>query len=284
MTPCMLTFDIEDWFQVENLRAIFPPHTWEAMPRRVAIGTRTILQLLERYQIRATFFILGWVADREPMLVKEIAAAGHEIACHGYGHIMPLQLTTAAFREDLLRARKTLEDISGSPVVGYRAPSFNIDHDRLAIVAECGFQYDSSHHPFAVHERYGRLGRLPAADATGVRRLSASLVEVELPVEQAGPLALPASGGAYFRIYPGPMFRALARRAIQRRGQYTMYLHSWEFDAAQPRVRGIAMSRRFRHYTGLRRTAARFEKLILMFRRADRPFITVSEFVQGRAH
>jgi len=230
MIPALLTFDIEDWFQVENLRPQFPPEQWETIPRRVVEATRRVLRLLAEHEIRSTFFVLGWIAEREPGLVREIAEGGHEVACHGYGHIMPMQLTPAQFRDDVSRAKKILEETAGQEVVGYRAPSFSIDRDRLAILEECGFRYDSSHHPFGLHDRYGRLGDLGPPIAPGVYAAGERMVELELPVEQVGGLALPVSGGGYFRLYPAALFRSLVSRAIARRGSYLMYLHSWEFD------------------------------------------------------
>jgi len=127
-----MTLDVEDWFQVENLRPIFPPTSWETIPRRVTESTRVILRLLAEYEIRSTFFVLGWVAEREPKLVRDIAEAGHEVACHGYGHVLPMQLTPVQFRDDILRARHVLQEVSGQEIIGYRAPSFSIDRERLS--------------------------------------------------------------------------------------------------------------------------------------------------------
>jgi len=275
----MLTFDLEEWFQVENLRPLFPPHTWERLPRRLRPCTRVILELLAEHHARATFFVLGWVAEREPGLVREIAAAGHEIASHGYGHVLPLTISVSEFQEDVSRARAVLEGIVGRPVLGYRAPSFNIDQKRLAVLAELGFRYDSSYHPFALHDRYGRLEEPGVAVAPGVYRLETALVEVGLPVERLGPVAVPASGGGYFRLYPGPLFQRLAQRSIERFRRYTMYLHSWEFDADQPRVRGAGLFQTFRHYNNLSRTLPRMRGLLEMLKTMDTRFMTMREFV-----
>src|SRR5262249_54502677 len=150
----VLTFDIEEWFQVENLRPAFPRAGWDGMSGRVAPSTRIVLDFLDSHQLRATFFILGWVAEREPALIKEIARRGHEVACHGHGHVLAPQLTRSEFRADVVKARKALEDATGEAVRGYRAPSFSADREHLTILAECGFRYDSSMHPFALHGRY----------------------------------------------------------------------------------------------------------------------------------
>jgi polysaccharide deacetylase family protein (PEP-CTERM system associated) len=277
----MLTFDIEEWFQVENLRPLFPTHRWDHLPRRLKPQTRLILRLLAEHRLRATFFVLGWVAERDPALVREIADAGHEVASHGYGHVLPLTLSLSEFRADVTRARAALEEAAGQPVIGYRAPSFNIDQARLDVLDDLGFRYDSSHHPFAIHDRYGRFD-LDRPVAPGVYRVATQMTEVGLPVEHLGPLSMPVSGGGYFRLYPGAMFRHAARRALRRRRHYTMYLHSWEFDPDQPRVRGAGLVRSFRHYNNLDRTLPRLHGLVQMLRSLDTEFLTVREFVERR--
>jgi polysaccharide deacetylase family protein (PEP-CTERM system associated) len=279
MSTCLLTFDVEDWFQTENLRPIFPPESWDTIPLRVADSTRIILRLLAEARLPATFFVLGWVAEREPELVRDIARAGHEVASHGYGHVLPMHLTLDQFREDVLRARKILEDISGAEVIGYRAPSFSIDTERVMLLAECGFRYDSSHHPFALHDRYGRLDDLGSAVGPGVYRPGGQIVEIGLPIEQIGPFRFPAAGGGYFRLYPGVMFRRLVRRTLARQRHYAMYLHSWEFDPAQPRVRRAGLVRTFRHYNNLSRTLPRMRQLIDMLKRMNVRFLTGRQFV-----
>jgi polysaccharide deacetylase family protein (PEP-CTERM system associated) len=279
MRSCLLTFDVEDWFQVENLRPLFPANRWDGMPRRVADSTRTVLRLLAEEDVRATFFVLGWVAERERELVREIVDAGHEVASHGYGHVLPMQLSSDEFRRDVRRARDVLQDVSGREVVGYRAPSFSIDRERLMVVADAGFHYDSSHHPFALNSRYGRLDELGPQVRPDVHRVREGFLEVGLPVERIGGVPLPASGGGYFRLYPAGLFRALARRALARRGHYVLYLHSWEFDPTQPRVRAASLVRTFRHYNNLARTLPRLRNLIGRFRRDGVQFRPVREFL-----
>jgi polysaccharide deacetylase family protein (PEP-CTERM system associated) len=276
---CLLTFDIEEWFQVENLRAVFPRAHWDRVPRRVVSATRVILDLLAEREVPATFFILGWVAEREPALVKEIVDRGHEIAAHGYGHVLPMQLTGLEFRDDVLRARKVLEGLTGKPVLGYRAPSFSLDHDHLAILAECGYRYDSSLHPFTLHDRYARLDNLGDPLRPGVYRIDGRITELALPVERLGRFQLPISGGGYFRLYPGALFRRLVRRAIVRDGHYLMYLHSWEFDSEMPRVRVPGFGSRFRHYNNLSRTRSRMRRLLGMLASIGASFVTAGEFL-----
>jgi polysaccharide deacetylase family protein (PEP-CTERM system associated) len=275
----LLTFDVEDWFQAENLRPLFPPERWETMPRRVSESTRVILEFLQARGIRATFFVLGWVAEREPGLIREITRAGHELACHGYGHVLPMRLSPEEFRRDVLRARDLLQDVSGYRVVGYRAPSFNIDRERLTILADAGFGYDSSHHPFVLNVRYGRLKDLGPAVVPDVYRVRAGFFEVGLPVERIGTLPVPASGGGYFRLLPGKVFRALVRRALARRGHHVLYLHSWEFDPGQPRVRAPGIGNTFRHYNNLGRTLPRLRCLVDRLRRDGVRFQPVREFL-----
>jgi len=275
----VLTFDIEEWFQVENLRAVFPRASWDDRPRRVADGTRVVLDLLESHGIRATFFVLGWVAERDPALVREIVARRHEVACHGDGHVLPMQLTEPEFRDDVTRSRQTLEDLTGTPVVGYRAPSFSISERHLAILAEYGFRYDSSFHPFSLHRRYGRLAQLGARLRPGVYRTDGGLIELALPVERFGAASFPVSGGGYFRVLPAAIFRSLVERAVVRDGHYVMYLHSWEFDPAQPRVTGVRIGARFRHYHNLARTLPRMQRLIQRLKGLNVRFATAGEFV-----
>ncbi len=277
----VLTFDIEEWFQVENLRAVFPRASWDDRPRRVGDGTRVVLDLLESHGVRATFFVLGWVAEREPALVRDIAERGHEVACHGYGHVLPMQLTEREFRDDLMRSRQALEDITGTPVVGYRAPSFSISERHLKILAEYFFRYDSSFHPFALHRRYGRLAQLGARLRAGVYRTDDGLIELALPVERFGAASFPVSGGGYFRVLPAAVFRRLVARALVRDGHYVMYLHSWEFDPEQPRVTGARLGARFRHYHNLARTLPRMHRLIPLLKGLETRFVTAGEFVAG---
>ena len=278
---CVLTFDVEDWFQVENLRSLFPCGDWDRVPRRVAAATRTVLELLGEDRRPATFFVLGWVAEREPALIREIADRGHEVAAHGYGHVLPTQLTAAEFRDDILRARKVLEDLTGQRVSGYRAPSFSLPGDYLGILGECGFLYDSSLHPFSLHDRYAPLDGLGIPLRPGVFPIDGGMMELALPVERWWRVELPISGGGYFRLYPGQLFRRLARRAIRRDGHYVMYLHSWEFDPEFPRVRVPGFGYGFRHYNNLKRTLPRMRRLLAMMDRLGATCARADHFLEG---
>jgi polysaccharide deacetylase family protein (PEP-CTERM system associated) len=275
---CVLTFDIEEWFQVENLRSAFPRAHWEHLPRRAARATQLVLELLAAHDVRATFFVLGWVAERNPGLVRSIAAAGHEIACHGYGHVLPMQLTDSEFLDDIVKGRHVLQQIIGEDVVGYRAPSFNVDDGHLAALAKCGFRYDSSFHPFGLHPRYGRLNDLGRQLGSGVYQIN-GFVELAMPVERLARAAIPIGGGGYFRVCPPRLFRRLVRRFILRNRHYLMYLHSWEFDPDQPRIGTCGFGPRFRHYHNLDRTYPRLRAMIRMLQRLNSRFLTAREFV-----
>ena len=261
--PAAMSVDVEDWFQVENLKPLVPRSTWETRERRVERNTMRILELLEEHGARSTFFILGWVADRHPALIRRIAEAGHEIASHGYGHELVYTLSEAQFRADVECSKKVLEDLSGQRVSGYRAPCFSITNWAVDILQELGFEYDSSVFPTVGHDRYGRL--------TGVR-LGQPIVELRpgfheiciscLSVAKQG---LPWGGGGYFRLIPFPAWRAGVRRILGSGSPYVFYIHPWEIDPGQPRIEGLGRLNRFRHYLNLDRCEERFGLLLSTF-------------------
>jgi polysaccharide deacetylase family protein (PEP-CTERM system associated) len=276
----LLSFDVEDWFQVENLRSLYPPSGWDQQQLRVEIGTRRILEILRRHRVQATFFTLAWIAERAPQLIRDIVADGHELASHGSSHVLPTEQSPEQFRQDIRAAKVALEQLAGVDIRGYRAPSFAIDDARLKIVFEEGHRYDSSHNPFALHDRYGTLRELGPELVPGVRAVIGGGHELSMPLAQLGPLAIPVGGGGYFRLYPAPLFRALARRARAAGGPVVVYLHPWEFDPEQPRAEGkLSASHRFRHYQNLRRTAARLERFIERFQAGGATFQTMSAYL-----
>lgn len=257
-----LSFDIEDWFQVENLSSAIPRSDWERLPLRVETSTRKILELLSAANVKATFFFLGWVAERRPSLVREVAAAGHEIACHGYGHELVYRMTPKAFREDVRRAKKILEDIAGTEVTGYRAPSFSITPESLwalDVLREEDFLYDSSVFPVSGHDRYGFAGcdTLPFCWPNG-------LLEIPLAVYKLRKIGLPLAGGGYFRLFPYMYFRLFLRRLNTQGHRFTFYLHPWEFDPEQPRIK-VPLWYRFRHYVNLSKTSGALARLLSDF-------------------
>jgi polysaccharide deacetylase family protein (PEP-CTERM system associated) len=258
-----LSFDIEDWFQVENLRSVIGRADWERLPRRVEANTRKILDMLRVGGIKATFFFLGWIAERYPQLVREVVSEGHEIASHGYGHELLYEMTPASFREDLRRSKELLEGITGSRILGYRGPSFSITPKSmwaLDVLRDEGFLYDSSVFPISGHDRYGF-----ANCDTQPFRWPNGLLEIPLAVSRLRNFALPIAGGGYFRLFPYACFRMLLKRLNANGHAFTFYLHPWELDPLQPRIR-VPLRYRFRHYVNLNKTTARLTRLLSDFR------------------
>lgn len=272
-----LTFDVEDYFHVSAFADSIDRAGWDGMESRVEANTRRILALLTERGLRATFFVLGWVAERHPALVREIAAAGHEIACHGFSHQLVYRQSPETFRQETLRSKHLLEDQVQRPVEGYRAASYSITRDSLwalDILAEAGFAYDSSIFPVR-HDRYG----IPDAEKVPHRLTTPSGREiVEFPLSTVALLGyrLPIAGGGYFRLYPYELTRAGLRAVNRRDGAFIFYLHPWEFDPAQPRIPAGALSR-FRHYNNLDRCEARFVRLL-----DDFGFGTVREVLEAK--
>jgi polysaccharide deacetylase family protein (PEP-CTERM system associated) len=261
-----MTCDLEDYYQVEGLRGLVSRDDWESTPSRLDASTARVLDLFAEADVKATFFVLGWNAEREPGLVRRVAEAGHEIASHGYEHQLIYDLTPDAFREDVRRAKALLEDLVGQEVTGYRAPTFSItERSRWAIdvLAEEGYRYDSSIFPVR-HDRYG----IPSAPRFLHRVQGANggrLVEFPPTTVRVLGCNLPVAGGGYLRLFPVHLVRAGLRR-VNRGGQpIVIYFHPWELDPEQPRlpVRGLS---RFRHYVNLGRTAAKLRLLLQSFR------------------
>ena len=263
-THC-LSFDIEEHFQVSAFESPMRRRHWEQFESRVERNTLKILDLLARREVRATFFILGWVAERYPGLVRHIANNGHEVASHGYAHELVTAQTPAAFREDVRKAKRILEDLIGQVVHGYRAPSFSITRDTmwaLPILAEEGYAYDSSIFP-VLHDRYG----VPDANPYSNQLPTEAGLLWEIPPSTVKILGLrvPIAGGGYFRLFPYPLLRQLLKK-IERTGRpLVMYLHPWELDPDQPRMQGSVFSK-FRHYVNLHKTENRLVSLMGDFR------------------
>jgi polysaccharide deacetylase family protein (PEP-CTERM system associated) len=261
--PNILTVDVEDYFHVEAFADRVSPDAWPGFSSRVRENTVRILQLFDQYRCRGTFFVLGWVAERDPKLIREIAAAGHEIACHSYLHRRVSSLTPEEFQKDLRRARAVIEDAAGTPVVGHRAPTFSIGRDNLwalEILCDEGFVYDSSIFPIR-HDLYGFPGspRFPyCADLKSKRRL----FEVPMSTVRIGRLTLPVGGGGYLRLLPMGYTRWAARRIREKERQpFIVYFHPWELDPDQPPIAGRWKSR-LRHYAGLRSMERRVRELL----------------------
>jgi polysaccharide deacetylase family protein (PEP-CTERM system associated) len=269
------SIDVEDYFQVSALAPHFPRHVWDQQPCRVERNVDRMLGMLADSQATATFFTLGWVAERYPEMVKRIIAGGHELASHGYGHQRATDLTHAEFLDDVTRAKKILEDLGGQPVVGYRAPSFSIGANNLwalDTLGEAGYQYSSSIYPIR-HDHYG----MPDAPRFAFRPTEAKpLIELPATTIRLFNRNLPAAGGGYFRLLP----YQLSRWSINRvndidRQPCIFYCHPWEIDPDQPRPNGMTLKTRFRHYVNLGKTESRLRKLLTDFRwgRVDQIFL-----------
>ena len=263
--PNALTVDVEDYFHVSALAPSIERGSWSSRESRVVGNTHRLLDLFEQFGVRGTFFVLGWVAERHAQLVRDIAARGHEIACHGLSHRLVYEQSPQEFREETQRAKSLLEDITGGPVFGYRAASYSIVRESLwalDVLVELGFAYDSSIFPIR-HDRYG----MPNAQRVPHRlRTPSGQAIAEWPLSTARFLGLrvPVSGGGYFRILPYWLTR-WGLNAIGRESQpFIFYLHPWEIDPQQPRIRASRLSR-FRHYTNLAGCEARLRRLLREF-------------------
>jgi polysaccharide deacetylase family protein (PEP-CTERM system associated) len=261
--PSGLSVDVEDYYHVEAFADRIRPDDWPQYPRRVADNTRRVLELFGRFNAKATFFVLGWVAEKEPALVREIAAAGHEVASHSHKHRRVFTMSPQEFREDLRRARAAIEDASGAKVEGYRAPTFSILDKSLwaiEILAEEGFVYDSSVFPVK-HDLYG-MPHAPRFLYQWSCRSGKTLYEVPpLTVRFAG-RNLPVAGGGYLRILPMWYTRWALTRIARRDGRPpVIYFHPWEIDPGQPRIEAGLRSR-LRHYLNLRRMESRIKELL----------------------
>lgn len=258
------TVDVEEYFQVSALEKHVPRSTWERIPSRLEAGMRPLLELLSEYNVRGTFFTLGWVARYHPALVREMAAAGHEVASHGWGHERVTTLTPEEFRASVRDSKAELEDLTGMPVLGYRAPSFSIVRGgewALDILLEEGYRYDSSLFPVR-RSGYGFLGG--KRDPYQLSVASGTLEELPPATIQVGQAVLPAGGGAYFRIFPYGLIKTAFEAAERRGAPATFYIHPWELDPEQPRLE-VPLKTRFRHYSGLHRTIPRLRRFLSSF-------------------
>lgn len=271
----VLSFDVEEHFQVAAFWSSERRQQWDRLESRVDRNTRRIADILAEHSAKATFFILGWVAERHPDLVKDLARQGHEIASHGYGHELISMQTPSRFRDDVRRAKQILEDLVGTAVLGYRAPSFSI-HAKTAwalpILVEEGYRYDSSiYHKFKA--QYD--GSSQHSSCYLIETSAGPLLEVPPSTLKQGALHLPVAGGGYFRLLPYRASRMFLQMLEKQGLQLVMYLHPWEIDPEQPRMEGPTLSK-VRHYLNLNRTESRLVSLLrdfsfTSFREAIRP-------------
>ena len=270
-----MTCDVEDYFQVSAFAPYIDRDSWPTRECRVEANMERILAIYERHGVKATFFTLGWIAERYPAMVKMIVAAGHELASHGYGHLRASDQTRAQFDNDIRSSKALLEDIGGQEVIGYRAPSFSIGHANLwalEALQEAGYRYSSSIYPIA-HDHYG----MPDAPRFAFYPHGPDGL-LEVPVTTVNMLGrnLPAGGGGYFRLLPYALSRWMMQKVNREDRQPALfYFHPWELDPGQPRPDGLDAKSRFRHYVNIERMEGRLEQLARDFAwdRMDRIFL-----------
>jgi len=290
----LLTFDVEDWFQVENFREYIPFSSWPECELRVEKNVHKILDLLDSIELnnsinpmnpinsinpKATFFILGWIAKRLPHLVREIQARDHEVASHGYEHKLCRDQSVYDLKIDLVKSKKLLEDLIGNPIYGYRAPSFSIDNGILKIVEEAGYSYDSSFNSFKLNRRYGQISLTNDGNNGIYHQISEKFYELPISNLKIGNQVIPWGGGGYFRLMPLPLFKRGVEKILKKKGAYLFYLHPWEIDSDQPKVSEIARSFKFRHYLNLDKTYRKLSMFLKSFK--GRRFPTCMEFLRG---
>jgi polysaccharide deacetylase family protein (PEP-CTERM system associated) len=268
-----MSVDVEDWFQVSAFERTIARKGWDGLECRVERNVDNILRMFADADVRATFFTLGWIAERYPQVVRAIVAQGHELASHGYSHVRATQQSPLEFREDVTRTKAMLEDLGGQAILGYRATSYSIGRDNiwaLDVLGEAGYRYSSSIYPIE-HDLYG----MPEAPRFAFRTAPRAILECPITTLDLGLRRIPCGGGGFFRLFP----YALSRWALQRvnaidRQPGIFYFHPWEIDPEQPRVAAAPLRSRFRHYLALRRMQPRLQRLLRDFRwdRMDRVF------------
>lgn len=275
MVKNYLTFDVEDYFQVSAFDDVVRRDEWDNFQSRVEKNTETFLDLLDAHNVKATFFVLGWVAEKYPQLIKKIDNSGHEVACHSFYHRLVYTQTPDEFRDETKRTRELLENITGKAVIGYRAPSYSITKNSLwaiDILEELGFQYDSSIFPIH-HDRYG----VPDAPRFQYSFPHKKIIEIPISTYPFLGKNIPVSGGGYFRLFPFFLTEFFLKSINKKENKpFIFYLHPWELDPAQPRIDNASALSRFRHYVNLDKTADRLEKLLGNFN-----FTTIRDSLDG---
>ena len=263
----ILTFDVEDWFQVENFKEYISFDSWDSYKLRVEKNTHIIIDLLDSFPFKpkATFFVLGWIAKRLPNLVKEINNRGHEVANHGNHHHLCTNQSTSEIFNDLKKGKEILEDIIGQQVYGYRAPSFAINSDILKIIKDTGHVYDSSFNSFSMHGRYGTIDLSDSNQKGIASKISDNFYELPISNLKIRQKILPLGGGGYFRLIPFPIFKLGMNQVIKKDKAFLFYSHPWEFDPDQPRVKQASTGFKFRHYINLNQTRKKLESLLTHF-------------------
>ena len=265
-----LTVDVEDYFQVSAFENVISRATWDSMTVRVGDNTHRLLDLFLEQDVKCTFFTLGWVAKKCPDIVRRMVAEGHEVASHGWAHRRATLMTEAEFREDVASSKKTLEDISGQAIIGYRAPSFSINDSNpwvYPVLKELGFKYSSSTYP-VVHDIYG-VPEWPRFKYTH----ESGIIEIPIPTIIKNGQNIGIGGGGYFRLYPYWLSKRRINRFLSQTSEpYSFYFHPWEIDADQPKVRGAPVKSKLRHYINLSRMEGKVRQLL-----QDYPWGTMRE-------
>ena len=274
MYNALMTIDVEDWFQVENMKKVIRREDWNKIELRVSKNVDKILGILDGNKTKATFFILGWIANRSPELVKRIYREGHEIASHGYEHRLNNLMSTENLKEDIRKSKQLLEDIIGDRVIGYRAPSFTVSEVLINILCELEFVYDSSFFPVKFHDRYGKLNGVNDSNFTFFK-VRDKLYEITVSCLNLFKQKIPFGGGGYFRLIPYPLFKKGVKKILRENNFYCFYIHPWEFDYLQPRVRNLGILNKYRHYNHLKDTESRFNKII-----SDYKFGSIRKFLE----
>ncbi|HEY0677235.1 MAG TPA: XrtA system polysaccharide deacetylase [Chitinophagaceae bacterium] len=259
---CAFTVDVEDWFCSHNLQQSISYNDWNNLEGRVERNTHRLLKLLDWHHVKATFFVLGWVAEKYPSLVKDIASMGHEIGSHGYRHQLVTKMTRKTFSEDLILSIDSIRDSCGIMPVGYRAPAFSITEKTLwalQILKEAGFKYDSSIYPISMHPDYGFPGAslVPYEPVPG-------LTEIPMSCSEKWGMRIPCSGGAYLRFFPYTVFTKLVKEVLNAGRPYIFYIHPWELDKDSPRV-PLPFLKSARHYANLHTTEQKLNRLLQEF-------------------
>jgi len=273
-----MTVDVEDYFQVSAFEGVVKRSSWDQLPGRVEQNTDHILELFDKHDVKATFFMLGWIAERYSGLIRRIVAAGHELASHGYSHVRVTRQQPRAFSQDICKTRKLLEDTAGCGVKGYRAPSYSIVNETLwahDLLQEAGYRYSSSVYPIH-HDLYG----IPDAPRFAYLHKEGGLLEIPVTTVSLFNRNLPCGGGGYFRLLPYRVSRWAMQRVNGSDGMpCVFYFHPWEIDPGQPRQAGISVKTRFRHYLNLGCMQARIERLLddFCWDRMDKVFLPDGE-------
>lgn len=271
--PNLITIDVEDWFQVENFSSYITHSQWDSMELRINKNIDLILELLNKNNTKATFFVLGWIAERLPELIKKISMENHEIACHGFNHSLTYNLKNEYLENDILTSKKLLESITGNEVIGYRAPSFTITKNLLEVLCKMNFQYDSSLFHSHINKNYGKLNDIKTPPKC-MFKIRTNLYEFPMSSYTAMGVNIPWSGGFMFRAVPFFIYKKGIEIISKQSDYFLFYIHPWEFDLYQPRVSKANFSQKFKHYYNIRNTFSKFEILL-----KSRKFCSINHYL-----